>query len=136
MVSQQGLGCMGMSGFYGHRDEDESIVTVHRTLELGVTFLDTADIYGSGANEELLGRVVAGRRGEVVLATKFGILRRLDDPAYRGLRADPDHVRRSVRASLRRLGVDHIDLYYLHRLDPATPVEDPSGRWPSWSRTA
>ena len=127
VVSRQGLGCMGMSEFYGRTDERESIATIHRALELGVTLLDTADVYGQGANEELVGRAVKGRRDEVVLASKFGIVRRPDDPTYRGLRGDPEYVRSSVRGSLQRLGVDHIDLYYLHRRDPATPIEDTVG---------
>jgi aryl-alcohol dehydrogenase-like predicted oxidoreductase len=127
VVSRQGLGCMGMSEFYGATDEDESVATIHRALELGLDFLDTADIYGQGHNEELVGRALKGRRDEAVLATKFGIVRKKDDPTYRALRGDPEYVRSSVRASLTRLGVDHIDLYYLHRRDPDTPIEDTVG---------
>lgn len=125
-VSAQGLGCMGMSDFYGRTDETESIATIHRALELGVTLLDTADTYGRGANEELVGRAIAGRRDEVVLATKFGIVR-TDDPTYRGVNGKPDYVRSSCDASLRRLGVDHIDLYYQHRVDPDVPIEETVG---------
>jgi aryl-alcohol dehydrogenase-like predicted oxidoreductase len=127
VVSRQGLGCMGMSEFYGAGDEAESLATVRRALDLGVTLLDTADMYGHGANEELLGRAIAGRRDEVVLATKFGIVRDPNDQTRRGLDGSPEYVRRAVEASLRRLGIDHIDLYYLHRVDPTVPVEDTVG---------
>ncbi|TCO65560.1 aldo/keto reductase [Actinocrispum wychmicini] len=123
-VGAQGLGCMGMSQSYGPADETESLATIHRALELGVTLLDTADVYGMGANEELVGRAIAGRRSSVVLATKFGIDR---DNTAMGVRADPDYVRSACDASLRRLGVDHIDLYYLHRVDPNVPIEDTVG---------
>jgi aryl-alcohol dehydrogenase-like predicted oxidoreductase len=125
-VSAQGLGCMGMSEFYGAADEAESIATVHRALELGVTLLDTADQYGRGANEELVGRAIADRRDRVVLATKFGVVRG-DDPKVRGVRGDPEYVRQACDASLARLGVDHIDLYYQHRVDPKVPIEDTVG---------
>jgi aryl-alcohol dehydrogenase-like predicted oxidoreductase len=127
VVSRQGLGCMGMSEFYGAGDDAESLATIHRALDLGVTFLDTSDVYGPFTNEELVGKAIAGRRDEVQLATKFGIVRKADDPHYRGQDGSPEYVRRALEGSLRRLGVDHVDLYYLHRVDPKTPIEETVG---------
>jgi aryl-alcohol dehydrogenase-like predicted oxidoreductase len=124
-VSAQGLGCMGMSQSYGPGDDAESVATIHRALDLGVTFLDTADAYGPHENERLVGRAIAPRRDEVVLATKFGIVH--ESAGGRGLDGRPEYVRTACDASLLRLGVDHIDLYYLHRVDPRTPIEDTVG---------
>src|SRR5579863_6693670 len=126
IVSAQGLGCMGMSEFYGTGDEAESVATIHRALDLGVILLDTADMYGPFTNEELVGRAVAGRRDEVVLATKFGN-ERAPDGTRIGINGRPEYVRSACDASLRRLRVDHIDLYYQHRVDPDTPIEDTVG---------
>jgi aryl-alcohol dehydrogenase-like predicted oxidoreductase len=125
-VSALGLGCMGMSEFYGRADEGEAVATIHRALDLGVTFLDTADMYGPFTNEELVGRAIAGRRDEVVLATKFGNVRGKDG-AFLGIEGSPDYVRRACDASLARLGVDVIDLYYQHRVDTGVPIEETVG---------
>ncbi len=126
VVSEMGLGCMGMSEFYGTRDEGEAIATIHRALDLGIDFFDTADMYGPFTNEELVGRALRGRRDEVVIATKFGNVRGKDG-AFLGIDGRPEYVRACIDASLRRLGVDHVDLYYQHRVDPKVPIEETVG---------
>jgi aryl-alcohol dehydrogenase-like predicted oxidoreductase len=127
VVSAQGLGCMGMSEFYGRADEAEAVATIGRALDLGVSLLDTADVYGPHKNEVLVGAAIADRRDEVTLATKFGIVRDPQDPGRRGVNGRPEYVHTACDASLRRLGVDHIDLYYQHRVDPSVPIEETVG---------